>query len=571
MTFDLSDEAQRALDAEQSVLILGGPGSGKTTLSLLKAQRLVPDLKPGQEILFLSFSRAAVHQVVVRCSGVLRAAERRCISVKTYHAFCMEILRTHGRLLTTHQPRILYPRQERLMRSAFDGDDWSVECQRLADEDGIYAFDQFAISSADLLWRAASVRSLLADRYPVIILDEFQDTNDAQWAVVQQLAEGSQLITLADPDQRIFEYDKTVDPERLDQLREFLSPAEFDLGGENHRSADAGILAFADAVLDNRPLPDTPDVTRREDVFPNVLDATLHAALVWLLSALRKAGIDRPSVAVLCRTNALVSHVSQVLRAEHTLRNVAYPPLEHDVTWDAELAAAAAGVVASMLQWSSEDRAEDVAGTLDAAADFYDLKNADNPSKSARDSAARYRTAAGKVRAGETPRIGAAKHLLAAAANGFTLSGVPAEDWKQAQAILAGHDKLVELHGHARLVRLFRARDEIGRTLSDRWNATGAYGPARELVRRALDQAQLMAGRTDHHGIVLMNMHKSKAKEFDGVMLVEGTWSGKFFDEREKPPYHASRRLLRVAITRARQKVVIIRPRGGLPLTGRYE
>src|SRR5450755_591039 len=193
MTFDLSDEAQRALDAEQSVLILGGPGSGKTTLSLLKAQRLVPDLKPGQEILFLSFSRAAVHQVVVRCSGVLRAVERRCISVKTYHAFCMEILRTHGRLLTAHQPRILYPRQERLMRSAFGGDDWSVERQRLADEDGIYAFDQFAISSADLLWRAASVRSLLADRYPVIILDEFQDTNDAQWAVVQQLAEGSQL------------------------------------------------------------------------------------------------------------------------------------------------------------------------------------------------------------------------------------------------------------------------------------------------------------------------------------------------------------------------------------------
>lgn len=43
----------------------GGPGSGKTTIALLKAQKRIPDLKPGQEILFLSFSRAAVRQVLI--------------------------------------------------------------------------------------------------------------------------------------------------------------------------------------------------------------------------------------------------------------------------------------------------------------------------------------------------------------------------------------------------------------------------------------------------------------------------------------------------------------------------
>jgi len=567
-TFDLSKTAQAALDSDGPVLVLGGPGSGKTTLSLLKAQRLIPELEPGQEILFLSFSRAAVHQVMVRCAGVLTTAERRRISVKTYHAFCMEILRAHGRLLTAHRPRILFPRQERLLRSKFDGP-WAVERQRLADEDGRYAFDQFAGGAANLLSRAEAVRQLLADRYPVIILDEFQDTNNAQWALVQQLGEGSRLITLADPDQRIFDYDKTVDPERLNQLRELLKLAEFDLGGENHRSPDAEILAFANAILQNRPLPKTADVNVFE-IYPNVLDAGIHAALVWMLGALSKAGIKRPSVAVLCRSNALVWHVSQVLSAPHTYNGRAYKPVEHDVAWDAELAAAAANVVASMLEWSANESAARVANTLDAIAEFYDHKNAGAPSNSSVSSATSYRKAAEKVRASKTPGIADAKHLLDAASDGFSLSGVPAHDWKQAQAILEGHKKLEPICRFSRLVRLFGARDEIGRSLADRWNASETYGSARELVRRALDQAQLMAARTEHHGVVLMNMHKSKGKEFHGVMLVEGPHVGKFFDTREPAPYYPSRMLLRVAITRAQHRVVILRPPGGLRLTGVY-
>ena len=59
----LSDTAENALQSECPVLVLGGPGSGKTTLSLLKAKSYVSELAPEQAILFLSFSRAAVRQV----------------------------------------------------------------------------------------------------------------------------------------------------------------------------------------------------------------------------------------------------------------------------------------------------------------------------------------------------------------------------------------------------------------------------------------------------------------------------------------------------------------------------
>src|SRR5450755_2746393 len=70
-------------------------------------------------------------------------------------------------------------------------------------------------------------------------------------------------------------------------------------------------------------------------------------------------------------------------------------------------------------------------------------------------------------------------------------------------------------------------------------------------------------------GCMLMNIHKSKGKEFDAVVLVEGEYASQFFDrEREKFPFEESRRLFRVAATRARSILTIIRPKTGLPLVG---
>ena len=230
-----------------------------------------------------------MRQVLIRCRDVLSAEERRCINVKTYHAFAMDLLRAHGQLLTGRQARFWFPRQERLAKAQFE-ENWHTEQARLASEEGIYCFDLFAQSGAELLTKAKCVAELIADRYPVVILDEFQDTNDAQWSLVRGLSTGSRLIVLADPDQRIFEYDKTVDPKRLDQLREHLSPNEFDFGCENHRSPDAGVLPFADAVLRNRPLPETDDVAMAGyDTW--AFEQRMHAAVLWMLRTLRKRAV----------------------------------------------------------------------------------------------------------------------------------------------------------------------------------------------------------------------------------------------------------------------------------------
>jgi DNA helicase-2/ATP-dependent DNA helicase PcrA len=568
VTFVPCDKRLAIIGHDGHLLVTGGPGSGKTTVALMSAKQRRSLLGPGQRILFLSFSRAAVRQVLTRCKQILSRDERSCIEVQTYHAFCMEVLQAHGRLLSRRAARFLYPDAERLRHADFDGD-WNVECRRLAREEGLFAFDLFGASVAELFERCSSACRLYADAYPVIILDEFQDTDDDQWRIVQALAPHTRIFALADPEQRIFDYRPNIDPLRLDSLREVIKPQEFDLGGENHRSPASDILSFANAVLRGRgPLPESKDVKLRPYYGANDFPATVHVAVVATLNTLRKRGINRPCLAVLCRTNQLVASVSGVLEEEHTYNNATLPPIAHDVLWDAELAAAAAHVVASIMEWPTDQEPSGVHRTLNLVARYHRLKNAEHPSKAAADA---FRKAEAEAQRVLTPsarlRTKAAKELVAARAGWIAFVGDSVRDWRQARRLLWDIAPLRELYKEAQLVRLFGARDELATGLSDLWIAKGSYDGALDVVRRTLERQRLISTERDHEGCVLMNMHKSKGKEFDGVVLVEGTYAGQFLDaQREAPPYPYSRRLLRVAITRARTLVTIVRPRRALPL-----
>ena len=565
MEVQLSETAQGALEHDCPVLVLGGPGSGKTTLSLLKAQAMLPALYPGQEILFLSFSRAAVRQVEIRCRDILLSEERRHIAVRTYHAFAMDVLRTHGRLLTGSVPRIVYPGEEKLAKAAFGGD-WDSEAARLARDEGRYVFSQFAAAAARLVAGSESIASLLANKYPVIILDEFQDTDNAQWELVKALADNSKTMFMADPDQRIFDYDPRVDPERLNHLRTHLEPAEFDLRGENHRSPDVGILPYANAVLRNRPLPDTNDVITclyRQDAF----ESTVHAAVVWMFDSLCEAGIAHPSVVVLARTNELVGRLSTVLGQEHRFKGQIISPVEHDVLWDADLTEAAALVVASILEWQSQPKEAALGLTFDYIADYFEAKNAASRSNSSRETSKRYRTAAGRARRGEVPKLKSAKALNDSYDSGLVLQGDPAKDWVHARDLLGVGNDLSDLLAKAKFVRLFRATDEIGSRLASAWDLHGNYGRATDLVRRALEASMLQSNQRDPRGCVLMTIHKAKGKEFDGVLLIEGQYRGVYFRDKDTEAQRAAaRRLLYVGITRARHRVVIVRPQGASAL-----
>jgi DNA helicase-2/ATP-dependent DNA helicase PcrA len=85
-----------------------------------------------------------------------------------------------------------------------------------------------------------------------------------------------------------------------------------------------------------------------------------------------------------------------------------------------------------------------------------------------------------------------------------------------------------------------------------------AYPGAREALDTALTQDQLLSGGEELRGIHVMNMHKCKGKQFDGVILYRQQYHSPFVWRDEAAPYQASRRLLHMAITRARLHVLIL-------------
>lgn len=567
----LSDTAENALQSECPMLVLGGPGSGKTTLSLLKAKSYVSELAPEQAILFLSFSRAAVRQVEIRCRDLLNAEERRAIEVRTYHSFALDILKTHSRLLTGTPPQILYPSEETLLKSRHSGL-WEKEAKRLAVEEGRYVFGEFASAANKLLIGSKAVAKLIADKYPVVILDEFQDTNDSQWELVKTLSLRSRMVFLADPDQRIFDYDKHVSAERLQHLRDDLRPAEFDLGGDNHRSPNSGILAYANAVLLNKAFPGSIGEIETITYYPNSFDKSVHFAVVSTLSKLRKEGLERPSVAVLARTNAMVAKTSDCLSQDHEFRSRPMKPIVHDVLWDTGLTTAAALVVASILEWTALPKVTALAQTFELIAEYFDIKNASNSKgvKYAQKASKKYSNKAKSLKAGGKPRCEVTKHFEKVYDSESLFIGRPADDWLKARVLLnTTTGKLDHVFGDVKFVRLFRATDQIGGCLSDLWDRHGNYINASRLLRRPLSMQSLQSDYREPVGCSLMTVHKAKGKEFDGVVVVDGypKSADAFFrakalsSERE-----SARRLLRVAITRARRHVFLVRPYSALPL-----
>lgn len=573
MSFELCEKRKTLIEMPGHNLVLGGPGSGKTTAALFKAQAEIKSFKPGQKTLFLSFSRPAVQQIVRRCKEVLSKDERSSIEVRTYHAFSWDLLNCHGRLFGGNPLTMMTLGQEALARVEFSGD-WKQETQRLFEEDGIVCFDLFAYASALLLERSKHLREKIGGIYPLIILDEFQDTDDDQWRLVKTLSSVSTCLFLADPDQRIYDFRDGVRPERLDILRRELKLHEFDFTGDNYRSHDSDILACAKCVLTGvGPVPKTKDVAKvsyRKN--QPMFNSTAHYAVKYAFAELRKRGIQNPTVAVMATSNALVADLSELLLEPHTFNGKILSPVAHQIVWDAELSAAAALVVASTMEFASHRSQQYEAGLLEKVSEYWLIKqdwanrHRGRGAQVASTRAKRFQKAANAIREGKKPSVKAPKGICDAAEALGTMTGSPAKDWKAARSIFQGCTDTNEIFLQARAVRLFHATETLASALSANWLKSGDYVGASQAIRRILDQEKLTGADREPRGCMLMTLHKSKGKEFDGVVIVEGFRGSYLLKTDEAPDYRSSRRLLHVGLTRARKFAVLVRPQGAQPL-----
>jgi ATP-dependent DNA helicase UvrD/PcrA len=544
---DLTETQKEIVEASGHLLVTGGPGSGKTTVAILKAARIADvALRPAQSVLFLSFARATVARILeaIDEQKVISHDAKSLIEVDTYHAFFWRILKAHGYLVgLPRRLALVTPPNEAIALSAIrrgykaesklsSADKIEkrakedAERTRLAEKEGRICFSSFASYVRKLLHASNKVRTLITAAFPFCILDEFQDTSADQWRVVEALGTGGTLIAVADPEQRIFEF-AGAEAKRLQQFKDTFHPSVFDLKADNHRSKGTDITTFGNDILQGKY-----SQTSYKGVQYFVFESNENQALASLagqtLQARErrlKAGKKNWSVAILVPTKRMTRLVSDAFRTPLG----SMPPIVHSAAVDMEGPILAAEVLAYLLQQSQGYIA--YGGSIELICAFFRGKDGEAPSNASLKEAdaiqAAFDRCAAREAAGALPPAKSIFHAVRQAvdvATHIALSGDPDSDWLSIRRVLedSACPRLKEIAAEVRNIRLLDRGTQLRQALSADWRVHGAYRNALAITRQAFVREHFATAGRPERGVIIMNMHKAKGKQFDEVLIFEG-------------------------------------------------
>ena len=330
---------------EGPVLILAGAGSGKTRVITHRVAHLVIDhgVDSGR-ILAVTFTNKAAEGMRSRAEALV-AGRALHAWMSTFHSFCVRLLRREagaaglppGFLIydeddqlaavreamraldlseKLHPPRRLLGRisaRKNAARADEDDDGYASDLTRRVMERyrevlrsaGAVDFDDLLLLAVALLERNEPVRRAWQERFPYLLVDEYQDTNRAQYDLVRLLAgPGGNLTVVGDEDQSIYSWRGADISNILDFERDFPGARVFRLE-ENYRSSQR-ILDAAGALVSRnvrrkgktlRAVKGAGDPVRVHEAMDEYQEA---AWVTERVAALRSAG----RVAVLFRMNA---------------------------------------------------------------------------------------------------------------------------------------------------------------------------------------------------------------------------------------------------------------------------
>lgn len=339
---DLDDEQSAAVVAkEPAIAVLAGPGSGKTRTLSYRARHLL-STTPSDSALLLTFTNKAAAEMKARTIDVAKVPSGR-LHAGTFHTFCGEVLRAHGRMVgISNDFEIIDPSEARQIAAALPEakhvsrliDRWSAARLRRLDVDddlrdagtayerakrdaNIVDFDDLVVYAASILETHADVAEAFAGTYPHVLIDEFQDTNAAQTAIINALAARARTVSIfADDDQAIFGFAGA----EADNIRRFVTAA----GAKayplttNYRSGDA-IVAIANSIIMAspessgrlmRPWRNGGQVDLR--AFPD-MEAEAQSIATEITAAV-SGGMEPSDIAVLVRANWRADSVLQRLQ-----------------------------------------------------------------------------------------------------------------------------------------------------------------------------------------------------------------------------------------------------------------
>jgi DNA helicase-2/ATP-dependent DNA helicase PcrA len=242
----LNPQQRKAVTApDGAVLVVAGPGSGKTRVLTQRIAYLIASegVRPWQ-ILAVTFTNKAAKEMDSRVKAMLPEQSTEGIMLGTFHSICARILRREVERLPLESNFVIFDSddQERLVKSIIKDlnlndklyraqsihaaisrakneligpEDYLINTYRDEVVKRVYIeyqkrliasnavdFDDLLVYTARLLEENPAVREKYAQRFRHVLVDEFQDTNLAQYALVRQLASHHKnIFCVGDPDQ----------------------------------------------------------------------------------------------------------------------------------------------------------------------------------------------------------------------------------------------------------------------------------------------------------------------------------------------------------------------------------
>jgi DNA helicase II / ATP-dependent DNA helicase PcrA len=362
---DLNPEQRRAVETtEGAVLIVAGAGSGKTRVLTHRIAHAVRERRVApHEILAITFTNRAAREMVERVEELL-GGRLRGMWVMTFHAACARILRAEAERIGFRPGFTIYDQadQVRVVRDVLEDElekdpkrypprgihakisdaknrlvgpeqfaaevsgffDQTVSdvygrYQRRLAEAGAMDFDDLLMHAVQLLEDVPAVRETWQARFRHVLVDEYQDTNHAQYRFVRALAEAhGNVCVVGDSDQSIYSWRGADIRNILDFERDYPSAAVIRLE-QNYRSTQK-ILDAANGVIAHnerrQPKRLWSDLGAGEPVrVVECEDEQAEARLVvGEISRLLVEGHAASEIAIFYRTNAQSRVVEDLLR-----------------------------------------------------------------------------------------------------------------------------------------------------------------------------------------------------------------------------------------------------------------
>jgi len=352
----LNDPQREAVrHREGPLLVLAGAGSGKTRVLTHRIAYLLATgaARPG-EILAITFTNKAASEMRERV-GALVGRSVRAMWVTTFHSACARMLRADAEKLGYSRSFTIYDESDslrmmkrcmaeagvdpkryppRAIRSQVSGAKNKLEdaaayaqAQGSVFEETVAAvyelyekrmlaanavdFDDLLVRTVNALELFEEVRERWRRTFRHVLVDEYQDTNHAQYRLLQLLtSEHGNLMVVGDEDQSIYGFRHADIRNILDFERDFPEAAVVKLE-QNYRSTQT-ILSSANAVVERnrerRPKRLWTEIAGGEPVQLSELSDE-HEEARWVAGEIERlgeeAGVRREDVAVFYRTNAM--------------------------------------------------------------------------------------------------------------------------------------------------------------------------------------------------------------------------------------------------------------------------